>query len=289
MSDTATPTFTPEQNQALIDKKLGLGEYVPNPAAPYNEESLKKLSKSELKRLEATSPGPRICIQAGHVNIQYNSIVALRGGTGAPGEAQFNQIIRDLLSTALRARGFTVQGTDANANDDPNITTVDWDMCLAIHYDADVYGVGGGGVFAPAADDDYSNAKSLAEKAAILGKYFGVTGVADHQERENGNTLYYYLWSSLTANTPCVLIECGVGEHKPDDYDLLQNAAGQAKVVEGIARGICAYFNMPYDITPPTPPTPPSPATILAEVKTIANATTDVNARMNQIKALVNS
>lgn len=284
--NTTTPTFTKEQNQALIEKKLGLGEYVPNPAAPFSEEKLKSLSKSELKRLQEVSPAPRVCIQAGHVNIQYNSIQALRGGTGAPGEAAFNQAIRDLVSDALRKRGFTVQGTDANANDDPTITSHDWDMFIAIHYDADVYGVGGGGVFAPAADDDFSNVKSLAEKTALIGKYFGVTGVADHQERENGNTLYYYMWEALTANTPCVLIECGVGQHKPDDYNLLQNDAGKAKVAEGIARGICQYFNIPYDITPPTPPTP---AQIIAQIKTIANATTDVNARMNQIKALVNS
>lgn len=279
---TAAPvTFTQQQNQALIDKKLGLGEYVPNPAAPFTEDpkKLQSLSKSELKRLATVSSAPRICLQAGHVNIKFNSIVALRGGTGAPGEAQFTQVIRDMVSDELRKRGFIVQGTDANANDDSAITSHDWDYFLAIHYDADVYGRGGGGMFAPAADVDYSNAKSVAIKNAIISKYFPVTGVADHQERENGNTSYYYMWQYLTANTPCGLIEAGVGQHHPDDFDLLQN--NHSKVVEGIVRGLCGYFNIPYDVTPP------DPKVTLQKVHDIAYASGDVNTRMNQIKALV--
>ena len=191
----------------------------------------------------------KICIQAGHSNIQYNSITALNGNTGAPNEMSFNVDIRDRVSDELRKRGFEVQGTDANANDDPNITDKDWDLFLSLHYDADVYGKGGGFADYPEPSTDGATAESQRIRKCISDEYFGFTGIANVYQRSNKNTRYYYMWNYLTAKTPCVLIECGVGMHIPDDWKILHFE--REKVVEGLVRGICKAFDVSYDGTVP--------------------------------------
>lgn len=193
----------------------------------------------------------KICIQAGHQNVKYNSIVELRGSTGAPNELEFNINIRDLVSDELRKRGFEVTGVDANANDDPNITGKDWDLFLAIHYDADVYGKGGGFVDYPEPSTDGATAESQRIVSAIRDEYFKTTGITNVYQRSNKNTRYYYMWRYLSAKTPCALIECGVGMHVPDDWETLH--FNRPRVVEGIVRGVCKAFNQPYDTTPPQP------------------------------------
>ena len=62
------------------------------------------------------------------------------------------------------------------------------------------------------------------------------------------------MWKYLTAKTPCVLIECGVGWRVPKDSDILNSVTGRPKVVAGIVKGICKAFGVPYDLTPPQPP-----------------------------------
>jgi hypothetical protein len=44
-----------------------------------------------------------------------------------------------------------------------------------------------------------------------------------------------------------VIIECGVGQHRPDDHDILQR--NRPLVAEGIVRGICRAFRVPYRAT----------------------------------------
>lgn len=193
---------------------------------------------------------PIICLQAGHVNIQYNASPDLRSATGSPGEAGFTLDIANKVSTKLRTLGFTVQQTDANANSDPAVTGRDWDLFLAIHWDADVYGRGGGFVGAPDPSIDYSSAESLRLANEIWAGYQATTGVVSYPQRQNPNTKYYYMWNSLSAKTPCVLIECGVGNHRPDDFELLNN--NRPRVVEGLCRGICNAFGVPYPAQPQT-------------------------------------
>lgn len=201
----------------------------------------------------------KICLQAGHQNCQYNSIIALRTSTGAPDEMRFNVDVRDTVAGELRKRGFEVFTTDSNGNDDKVITGQDFDMFLAIHYDADVYNASGGFVDFPEPSTDGATAESQRIAKILAGEYFATTGVANHPERSNANTRYYYMWKYLTAKTPCNLIECGVGWRVPDDHTLFTYS--RPKVVEGIVRGICKAFSVPYEITPPTPEPAPQPST----------------------------
>src|SRR5262249_23507830 len=85
------------------------------------------------------APVASICLQAGHQNSERNSLERLRGANGAPGELAFNVEVRRRVAAELARRGFAVRQADACANDDPAVTGQDWDLCLAIHYDADVY------------------------------------------------------------------------------------------------------------------------------------------------------
>jgi len=191
----------------------------------------------------------KVCIAAGHQNVKYNSIVALHGSTGAPGEVEFNIDVASQVSGALRERGFEVLQTDANANDDPKVTKVDWDMFLAIHYDADVYNKPGGFTDYPEPSTDAATVKSQAIAKTLASEYFKTTGIEYHPERSNPNTRYYYLWKYLTPATPCTIIECGVGWRVPDDHNLF--TYHREKVVEGIVRGVCKHFGVEYDLTPP--------------------------------------
>lgn len=188
----------------------------------------------------------KLCIQAGHQNIKYNSIVALRGSTGAPGEADFNIDVANQVCAQLRLRGFEVIQTDANANADPKVTQTNFDLFLAIHYDADVYSKPGGFVdFAePSTDAVTLNSQAIAK--ALSEEYFSTTGIESHPERSNPNTRYYYMWRNLTNATPCVLIECGIGNRYPEDHNLF--TYHREKVVEGIVRGVCKAFLVKYDL-----------------------------------------
>jgi len=190
----------------------------------------------------------KVCISAGHQNVKYNSIVALHGSTGAPGEVDFNIDVANQVSGQLREKGFEVKQTDANANDDPKVTGVDWDLFLAIHYDADVYSKPGGFVDYPEPSTDAATIKSQAIAKILAAEYFKTTGIEYHPERTNMNTRYYYLWKYLTPATPCVIIECGVGWRVPEDHNLF--TYHREKVVEGIVRGVCKAFSVPYQTEP---------------------------------------
>ena len=184
----------------------------------------------------------KICIQAGHWN-------TTTGNTGAPNELSFNVDIANKVSGELRKRGFDVKETDANAHKDPDVTSKDWNLFLAIHYDADVYKTGGGFVDFPEPSTDDATAESQRIAYLLKQEYFGTTHIVSHPERSNPNTRYYYMWKYLTSKTPCVLLECGVGMHVPDDHQVLHFE--REKVVEGIVKGICLAFNVPYKLSQP--------------------------------------
>jgi hypothetical protein len=192
----------------------------------------------------------KVCIQAGHQNTST-------GATGAPNEMSFNIDIANTVSGELRKRGFEVKQTDSNADKDPLVTTINWDLFLAIHYDADIYGTGGYFVDYPAPDTDGATAESQRICKVISDEYGKVTGIVNHPERSNAKTRYYYIWEHLTAATPCNLIECGVGMHTPDDWQILH--FDRPRVVQGIVRGICKALGVSYDLPVVTPPpvTPP--------------------------------
>src|SRR3990167_1290275 len=215
----------------------------------------------------------KIVIQPGHVN-------TTTGATGAPGERDFNLDVANQVSSELRKRGFEIKQSDANADKDSQITGQDWDLFLAIHYDADVYNDSGGFVDFPEPSTDFATKESQRIAKAIESEYFFTTGIKNMPKRSNANTRYYYIWKALSKNTPCVIIECGVGWRVPKDSDVLNSDKRTTLVVPGIVKGICKAFNIPYDITPPQPPVDPC-----AEVKKQLEVT---KADLDNTKELLN-
>lgn len=181
-----------------------------------------------------------ICLQAGHEG-------RTSGGTGAPGEQELNIRIRNRLSEILISKGFSVQKVTA----DPATTEVnkDFDLFLALHGDANVYGTGGGFVDFPEPSTDGATAESQRIAKIITDEYFKHSEIVNHPERSNKNTRYYYMWSKLSAKTPCVIIEMGVVQDSHDKVLL----ADTDRVANALARGICRAFDIPFDLTPTEP------------------------------------
>lgn len=200
-----------------------------------------------------------IALQSGHQNIKNNCVASLRGGTGAPGEAEFTIRVRDRLSQILLSKknrdgseAFMVKLVDATFNCNPNVGADDFALFLAIHYDAYINGSIGGFVDFPEPSTDHATAESQRITKAIATEYFKHSGIQE-VNRSNANTRYYYMWKVLSAKTPCVLIECGTGQN-PHDKVIL---ADTDRVANAIARGICKAFDVPFE----PEPTPPPPAT----------------------------
>ena len=176
---------------------------------------------------------PKIIIQAGHEG-------RTSGSTGAPNEQSFNVDVSNQVAEQLVSFGFEVRRVNA----DPKASEIsgDWDLFLSIHYDADVYGKGGYFVDFPEPSTDGATDRSQAICGALSESYGAITGIVNHPERSNKNTRYYYMWKSISAKTPCVLIECGVGMHVPDDHAILH--MNRPLVVRGIVEGLKKAFNI---------------------------------------------
>lgn len=157
----------------------------------------------------------KVCLQAGHGGVTV-------GATGAPGERDWTTTIVPMIASYLRDKGVEVYETGGKANLDSKVTSTDWDLFLAVHYDADIYNDRGGFVDYPDPSKDavWETSKSLSYK--IGEKYFKTTGIPERPSRSNANTKFYYMWDYLTSKTPCVIIECGVGWRKPEDYEVLR-------------------------------------------------------------------
>lgn len=183
-----------------------------------------------------------ICLQAGHEG-------RTSGAVGAPGEIELNVRIRNRLSQILIDRGFMVQLVNA----DPTKAEYykDFDLFLALHGDADIYGIGGGVVacIAPPPFDssEESNAESRRIRDVIASIYFKETGIVNHPERSNVNMTKYYMWSKLTPKTPCVIIEMGVVQDAHDKVLL----ANTELIASALGRAICKAFGVAYDIDLP--------------------------------------
>lgn len=195
----------------------------------------------------------KIVIQPGHINIKFNVIPELRSSTGAPGEQELNLRISNRLSEVLREKGFEVKQTDANANSDKSVTDFDWDLFLAVHGDADAAGISGGCVGFPEPSTDGATQESQRIAKSLVDVYFKETGIENRPSKITNNIKFYYMWKYLTGKTPCVLIELGEVQDAHDKVIL----ADTERVVAGLARGICAAFNVPYDTPVPNPTPPP--------------------------------
>lgn len=189
-----------------------------------------------------------ILLHCGHKNIQTNCRADLRSGTGAPGEADFNWKVGITLEKLLQEDGHSTYLDDANSNCHSNVTSQNWDLALAIHADANIYGTGGGFVDVLRPDWDPARVESARLAQALKDKYFSETGIVNHPERSNKNTTEYYLWNYLTDSTPCVIIECGVLQDAHDSVIL----SDTQRVAKGIREGIRKASGTV--VTPPTDP-----------------------------------
>jgi N-acetylmuramoyl-L-alanine amidase len=200
----------------------------------------------------------KIVLQAGHQNIQFNSIVELRTSTGAPQEQVHNLAIVNRASELLRQRGFEVKQTDANANDDKNITSVDWDLFLAVHCDSDSATVSAGFADYPFPATDGATQESQRIAGVLNQVFYPETGITFRPERiqKSVDIQYYYMWKYLSTTTPCVLIEMGESVD-PHDINILNDTE---RCAIALTRAICKAFNVAYDLPTPTPPsTSPTP------------------------------
>lgn len=189
----------------------------------------------------------KILIHCGHKNIQTNCRADLRSGTGAPGEADFNWKVGIALEKLLQEDGHSTYLDDANTNCKQEVTSQNWDLALAIHADANIYGTGGGFVDVLRPDWDPAKVESARLAQALRDKYFPETGIVNHPERSNKNTTEYYLWNYLTDSTPCVIIECGVLQDAHDSVIL----SDTQRVAKGIREGIRKATGNPTPIPSP--------------------------------------
>lgn len=237
-----------------------------------------------------------ICLQSGHEG-------RTSGSTGAPGEIELNVRIRNRLSQLLIEKGFQLQLV--NADPLPAEINKDFDLFLALHGDANIYGTGGGVVACiappPIDSSEESNAVSRMIRDAIISEYFDHSGIVNHPERSNRNMTEYYMWSQLTAKTPCVIIEMGVVQDAHDKVLL----ADTERIASALARGVCKAFGVVYDVpqpptTPPEPPVEPIPPTcqvqddLIAKIKSIiysrwtwAGLSNNWKKRLNELRTLL--
>lgn len=235
----------------------------------------------------------KIAIQSGH----WGKI-----GAGAPGEREGNKRIVDRLCAVLRGRGFEVYQTDYYAFNDPKITKVDYDLFLSCHMDMDYPNDSGSG-FADYADPATDSATIESQRICkvINNTYFPEVKI-NYISRSNANTRFYYVWKSLTAKTPCVLLEMGQSID-PHDSILLANTN---LIVNAIARSLCLAFGIPYNLPAPiVPPSLPTPTTQplaipderLVELETLNHLVTAIKAviwskgfiwaKINKLKTLL--
>lgn len=236
-----------------------------------------------------------IGLQAGHQNAKQNCVPELRGGTGAPGEVEFTIKTRDRLKDILLSKknsdgtsAFTVQVDDATANCQPNTTGKNFDLYLAIHYEADVHkdaqgkSMDGGMVCPPDPSVDVVTKESTRISKAIEQEYFPNAGIVNRPTWISNNMRFYYMWRSLTASTPCVILECGVGQN-PHDKVIL---ADTDRVANAIARGICKAFNVPFDAPTPQPPAEDFKKKYEEEVKAHENTKNELSKANDRIKKI---
>lgn len=183
----------------------------------------------------------KILIQAGHKG-------RTSGATGAPEEQKWTSEIVPKIASKLRERGFEVKEIGADPSN--NEIAGDWDLFLSVHYDADTYNDRGGFIDTPDPSTDFATKESNRIAEVMRKHYFSKTGIPNHPERSNRNTRFYYMWSKMSAKTPCVIIEAGVGFRTPEDHKTLWFS--QDKVVAGIADGITEALGK--DIPAPVDP-----------------------------------
>lgn len=188
----------------------------------------------------------KVLLQCGH-NAAFPPFRA--NGGGAPGEAVWTGDVAVRLANRLRVAGVQVDIVGSwlsggTLYPPPDEASRDYDLFVALHYDADVYAVRSG-CFAGRATLDPLGAE--ADRAIVCWEavYPAMTGIPLHRERNNENVRNYYAFRDTTENTPGILIEHGVGQGL--DHGCLFDQ--MELVVEADASAILAYLG----VTPAEP------------------------------------
>jgi hypothetical protein len=182
----------------------------------------------------------RILIQSGHKNIRNNCDVALRSGTGAGGEVEITTAVADATASLLRAKGVETLVVDANFNCDKTSADKDYQLFLTLHCDMDYANDQGSGFCdypEPSTDGATVESQRLAKE--IQNSFFPAVGI-NIKSRSNANTRFYYMWSALSAKTPCVLIEMGQVKD-PHDSPILLNTQ---KVAQALSNAILSALKV---------------------------------------------
>lgn len=212
-----------------------------------------------------------VLIQAGHQNIASNCDWGLRGETGAPGEVEYVSQVAAIVCGALAANGVSVQGVDANANCNGQVTGRDYAAVVALHCDGRDTSGFAVGVGNPTEDGAAEASQKL--ETSLRSAYAAANPSLPDLSAEfvnDPNISEYYLFTVLTPATPFALIELGAiaaldGSGGPDKLYLTSE---QHNVANGVVRGVLAFLGLD--------PTPSAPATITAPVETPEPASVDV-------------
>ena len=144
----------------------------------------------------------RVALQTGHAP----------DGGGAPGEAEWTPKLAAALGARLEAAGVDVVTVGGFYNKAaPHILGGDFDLFLALHYDArfpENYTTGCCIARGTYETEHWEADRFLSEWIA---RYPQATGIPLKQSRVGVNMLEYYAWRHLSYVTPGVLIEHGVG------------------------------------------------------------------------------
>lgn len=218
---------------------------------------------SDTSSKAAGTNGHTVCIDAGHQTHTSDSQfeangpgsdttkLAVSSGTNgvATGmeEYELNLEVALQLQTELQNRGYTVVMT--RMTNDVQLTNIDRakianessNIMVRIHANsADDSSVSGALTYAPSSDNPYLSTDLINQSTAlatdVLNAFCNATG-AKNRGVLDSNEMTGINWSTI----PVTYVEMGFMSN-PDEDEMMASAAYQAKMVQGIANGIDAYF-----------------------------------------------
>lgn len=209
-----------------------------------------------------------ILLIAGHWNIEtitakglrrWRAYSELRKSTGASGERNWiwEQLI-PLLRDKLIAAGVQVYITDAIYHEETY--SRDYDLCLALHYDA-------GGtdsrciISKPNLSQDppylFPEASQKADQfiSDWLAVYPQMTGIASRQDRITDGMTDYYAWDYVKEGTPSVIIEHGNNTCIDDSRKMMNQTE---MIAEADVEAVKRFFGISVPEEPENPPEQPT-------------------------------
>ena len=248
------------------DKKAGSkGTEKAEPEEPKEPEELKEPEEPEEPE-EAKGNGHIVCIDPGHQRsgesakepngpnsktMKARVTGGTRGTTTGVYEYELTLTISQALKTELEKRGYTVYMTRdthdvkiSNMERAQYATQVNADIYFRIHANgAGSSSANGAMMLTPSASNPYvanlaSKSKTLSQD--VLTAYCQATGMKNLGVQAN-DTMTGLNWATM----PMTLIELGFMTNPRDDKNM-EDAAYQAKMVQGMANGIDAYFQGQY-------------------------------------------